>query len=127
MSLGVDLAGQDLEFFFQFKRERDCLAADLVNRLRCTKGDLFYAPNYGINLRSYLGKKTVQGNASRANAEISAELLQDQRVSRAFASFIYSPDLKTATVTIFIQPREGANFRLIVAVSPELVSLTRIA
>lgn len=56
------------------------LAEALVRRLITPRGMLLDDPNYGTDVREYIGHELTKGALARMKAEIQAELLKDERV-----------------------------------------------
>jgi hypothetical protein len=126
-SLGVDLkVSPDLGLFFSLNKEEDCLAQDLVDRLQCSKGMLFYDPNFGINLRNFLGSKQRPQDAFRAAADITSELKQDERVADCAASVVFDSASQSLTATIEVEALGGVTFTLVVLATTSLVKLLKV-
>lgn len=89
MRFGTDFAaipdfdGQTL------KREYDNLAEALARRLITPRGALWYAPDYGTDLRAYLGEPMTDALRYEVERLAALEVEQDPRVEEASATLTY--------------------------------------
>lgn len=117
---GTDLANDwgsgfpDLGFDFESGRKN--LAAALGRRLITPRGALFYDPNYGFDVRSYLNRVADEQAKFELATLTEAECEKDPRVLEATAVLTQS-DLRNFRLTVNIVPLEGAKFSLVLEVS----------
>jgi phage baseplate assembly protein W len=94
-----------------------------VRRLTTQRGTLFYAPDYGTDVREMLAAKLDTARLSAWRSRIEAELLKDDRVETVRAVLTFTP--ATESVTVQVAGTTGAGpfaFTLAVtAVSVELL------
>lgn len=89
MRFGTDFAaipdfdGQTL------KREYDNLAEALARRLITPRGALWYAPDYGTDLRAYLGEPMTDALRYEVERLAALEAEKDPRVEEASATLTY--------------------------------------
>ncbi len=77
---------------------RVCLAQAVARRLISPLGSLFHDPNYGEDLRRYLGGSVATARRVAASAENEAE--REERVERADATATLSGDQLAVDVRI---------------------------
>lgn len=81
-------------------RGKRLLAEALVRRLITPRGMLIDDPNYGTDLREYIGHEFTRASLARMKAEIQAELEKDERV---IAVNVVRADFLAATRTLALE------------------------
>jgi len=56
------------------------LGQDIAARLETPRGSIWYAPNYGRDLRRHIGRPRVDGVLWEVQAEAQSEVLADDRI-----------------------------------------------
>jgi phage baseplate assembly protein W len=113
----------DLGDFFVLKSGHALLGEALARRLSTPRGTLFYAPEYGRDVRIYLSE-TLTGDAlARIAAEVEAEVERDERVTKASAT-VTAPTLEQLQIALSLETGEGP-FTLVLAVSAVTVEILR--
>lgn len=117
--LGTDLGGtvDDLDANLSFVSGRRALLQALADRYSTPKGSLWYAPEYGDDLRRFIGA-AVDPRVIESAAE--SEGLEDERVQDISATVAESADqlLLTSTITLSINVTDADGpFEFTLAVS----------
>ncbi len=86
MRFGADLAALPDFDGATIRREYDNLAEALARRLMTPRGGLFYAPEYGTDLRAYLGETITDGVRYEIERAAALEAEKDPRVQSATAT-----------------------------------------
>ena len=86
MRFGTDLAAMPDFDGVTLRREYDNLAEALARRLMTPRGGLFYAPEYGTDLRAYLGEPITDGVRYEIERMAALEAARDPRVHSATAT-----------------------------------------
>jgi hypothetical protein len=122
---GIDLsATTGLDPAFTLVSGDRILAEAALRRLTTQRGSLFYAPDYGTDVRELLlGKMDVRRLADW-RARIEAEIRKDDRISSVRASLVFDPQRATVTVRVAGEGADGP-FRFTLAVSAVSVELLR--
>ena len=102
------------------------LGQALVGRLSTPRGGLFYDPNYGTDLRSYLNDSVSAATLARVRADVQAECAKDERVLSCTAATQFDAASLTLLVQISVQTAEGP-FTMVLAVTSVTVELLRPA
>lgn len=90
--LGIDLScTSGLDATFQLVTGARVVSEAIVRRLTTKRGTLFYAPDYGSDVRDLLLAKMDQRRLDAARATIKAEVLKDERVESATVSLSFNP------------------------------------
>lgn len=115
MSYGVDIAcGYDVDW------SRDVTGAELVRlalyrRFTTRRGQLIDDPEYGFDVRAYVGEGVTEQEIALAPLRLAAEARKDDRVS---AVEVTLADVTAGQLTITMQGRlrNGETFRLVLGV-----------
>lgn len=94
----------------------------VARRFVVRRGDLFYDPTYGLDLRDYLAKAMTAGEVFRLRSKAAAEAEADERVSSADASVSFDPATNAMRVAVRCESALGP-FSLTLAVSAVTVDL----
>ena len=86
MSLGTDLAALPAFDGQRLRREGENLAEALARRLITPRGGLFYDPDYGTDLRVYLGEPITDALIYEIERVAALEAEKDPRVEAATAT-----------------------------------------
>lgn len=126
-AFGVDIFGTpDLDPRFELVTGRRSLAQALARRLSTPKGGLFYAPDYGLDLRELVAEAFGPGDAERLGSRIAGELERDERVLAAAVEVAF--DARTSRLRIAAQVSTAVGpFRLVLsadALSVQLLEVT---
>lgn len=95
------------------------VAQAVARRLQVPRGGLWYAPDYGTDLRAYL-LAPVRSRFALV-AAIEAEATKDERVQSAKATVAFDGD--RAEVTVTLELVDGRTFDLVLDVSRVTVEL----
>lgn len=122
-SLGTDIASlPDLDPLFGTVSEIEALGEALARRYETPRGSLWYAPDYGYDLRGRLGDSLTTSDLAQMPGDIEAEALKDERVQSAAAIVTFDASAATLTVTLTGTTAIGP-FQFVLAVSALTVNL----
>lgn len=127
-SLGIDIAtpgAADLDPYFGLVSEGRCLVEALARRLVTPRGSLFYAPQYGYDLRQWINADLDAGDLREIERAAAEECRADERVDDAALEATFSDDRLTITGVVYAVT--GRTYRLTLAVSEVSVILLRSA
>lgn len=99
------------------------LGQALARRLRTPRGGLWYAPDYGTDLRQYVLGPVYSARALEMAA--AAECRKDERVEAARARAAQGDDPSSVELTIDVEVADGP-FSLVLNVSAVTVDLLRL-
>jgi phage baseplate assembly protein W len=123
---GTDIAGTtDLDSGLSLVSGERVLAEALVRRLTTPRGALFYAPDYGSDVRELLLARVDARALAAWRARIEGECVKDERVDRARAAIDFDFATETATISVAITSADRT-FRLTVSVSALSVELLTV-
>jgi phage baseplate assembly protein W len=124
--LGTDIsATTGLAPSFELVTGQRLLGEALHRRLTTQRGTLFYAPNYGTDVREALLARLDETRLAVWRSRIEAECRKDARVMNARATLAFDLGAeRRLTIAIEVETAEGP-FRLAVAVSAVSVELLR--
>lgn len=122
---GTDLACvSDFSDEFRESSGPRCLAEALVRRLMTKRGMVVDAPDYGTDLREYIGLEFTARNSARLISDVRNECVKDERVeSVEVADATFAPSTRTVQLTIDVTSVIGATFTLTAVVSAISVDL----
>jgi phage baseplate assembly protein W len=116
MDLGSDFAGiLDIDAALTVVSGWRNLGHALARRLTTANGSLFYAPDYGYDLRSLLN--AAVRDTTRIAQRIIQEMLKDKRVESATANVVFDGNTLTAHVGITPKGDDNPSFSLVMNVS----------
>jgi phage baseplate assembly protein W len=92
------------------------LVAALVRRLQTPRGGLFYAPDYGTDLRAWLNESFTSQRIFTLRAAVVAECEKDPRVESVLCRATYDSAAELLTVEIQGTAADGP-FELVLAVT----------
>jgi phage baseplate assembly protein W len=98
---GVDISatsGLDPNFTLVSGTRVVCEA--LFRRLTTPRGELFYAPSYGKDVREFLNGRVDQRRLDAARASIEAECRKDDRVDTVKAALAFDPRTEKLRIRI---------------------------
>jgi hypothetical protein len=101
----------------------------LARRFETPRGLLPYDPDYGLDLRAWIGEDFDPRTTFQLRAQIEAEAEKDERILSATASVDASHAAQTLTIQLSVSTAEGS-FALTLAidrVSAAVLSLQEIA
>jgi phage baseplate assembly protein W len=98
------------------------LGQDILHRLETPRGGLFYDPDYGTDVRSYLNGKITGQVLSRMQAEVEAELGKDERFLTTSAKFQFVPQTNTLTLNLAVVTAQGP-FALVIEITNLTITL----
>jgi hypothetical protein len=126
--LGSDIATfPDLDDLFGPVTGTRAVAEALARRFETPRGGLFYDPDYGLDLRSWLNESLGQtdGELRRIAAAVEGEATKDERVMLAEAAASF--DARTSTLTIAMRCQTGDGpFRLTLSVDRLTVAILAV-
>jgi phage baseplate assembly protein W len=106
--LGTDLAGSiGLDAAFTLVGGHRALAEACIRRLTTPRGGLFYAPNYGTDVREMLAARFDAARLSGWKARIEAELRKDDRVLAAAVDLTPNAQTESVAIRIRVTTAEG--------------------
>src|SRR5207253_1177574 len=77
---GADLSAlPDLDIRWPLQDGRRNLAEAIARRLQTPRGGLFYAPDYGTDVRSWLNEVLTEDDLFRVKMAVEAECEKDER------------------------------------------------
>lgn len=101
------------------------LARAIARRLTTPRGGLFYAPDYGLDIRGMIGGTRRADEFSSWESAIAAEAEKDDRVDAATATVTYDFANATATVRVDLDTSEGP-FSLVLSVDDVSASVVEV-
>jgi phage baseplate assembly protein W len=120
---GTDIsATAGLDPSFALVTGQRVVAEALYRRLTTPRGTLFYAPNYGTDIREAILARLDEKRLASWRSRIEAECRKDERVMNVRAALSFDPQGERLTVAIEVETAEGP-FRFAVAVSALSVEL----
>lgn len=120
--LGVDLYGlDDVDEGERLVEEVEGLCQSIYRRLTTPRGSLLRVPNYGLDVRSFLGLEMTRPMQAQIGAQIRQEVLKDEQVQSCTVDVV-SFTRETLTLRIAGEAAEGP-FRLTLAASAITVEL----
>lgn len=115
--LGSDVSAvPDLDPLFTLYTGQQVLGEAILRRLKTTRGGLYYAPNYGKDLRMYLNAAIDAAKLMSIKNDIERECENDERVLTAVASIAFTPATETLTGRIQVTTKNGP-FRFVLSIS----------
>lgn len=115
-------AVSDLTFARRQVEGETMMAQVIARRLTTRRGGLFYAPDYGYDLRQFL--KGSAPPVSVINGNIENELLKDKRIADATSEATFSESTEALQVHVFGNGSEGP-FDLTISIDEVTVELLR--
>lgn len=132
-TLGTDIATPvsaegllDLDPTFALCTSRVQLAQAIGRRITTRRGTLAWIgddPDYGVDVRDYLGSDASAQSAFRVAAMVDAEVLRDERVLACKTTATVTDG--TLTLSLRLADADGP-FRLVLAVSAVTVDLLKV-
>lgn len=107
---------------FSFVSENLCLGQSLVRRLTTPRGALPWAPNDGVDVRSYLNHGSTSQATFSLQRAVRDECEKDERVQSADVAAAFNFGTQTMTLTIGIVTANGP-FKLVLLVSQLTVAI----
>jgi hypothetical protein len=121
--LGTDIrALDDLSPQMNLQSGLPNLGEAIARRLQTPRGGLFYEPNYGIDVRSWLNEAMTADDVFRAKVAIEAECEKDERVLAADATVTLNQPQQTLTISLQLTLASGP-FRLVLSVDQVSVTI----
>jgi phage baseplate assembly protein W len=106
--LGTDLAGSiGLDAAFTLVGGHRALAEACIRRLTTPRGGLFYAPNYGTDVREMLMARLDAARLSGWKSRIESELRKDDRVQSARAEITLDAAAERAVIAVSVATADG--------------------
>jgi hypothetical protein len=113
----------DLDPSFRLVSGQQTTGQAVARRLITERGTLLDDPNYGTDLRKYLGEPKSASVLARCSSDAEREALQDERVESAAAESTYvGDDLK---VSVELTTAEGA-FELVLGINAVSATLLTV-
>ena len=112
----------DLTFTMREVSGAEMMAQSMARRLQVTRGELFYAPEYGFNLLQLVSG--IAPPERSLNGSIENELLKDDRVEDVEADAVFDSLAETLTVHVVGIGAFGP-FDLTISISNLTVELLR--
>jgi phage baseplate assembly protein W len=124
--LGTDVSATDtLDPNFTLVTGTRVVAEACFRRLTTERGSLWYAPDYGTDVREMMLAKMDQRRLDAWRSKIEAEVRKDQRVDTVSASIAFDPRTEIAKVSVAATTAAGP-FDLVLAVSGVTVELLKV-
>jgi hypothetical protein len=124
--LGTDLAGATaLDVAFTLVGGHRALAEACIRRLTTRRGGLFYAPNYGTDVREMLAARLDATRLSGWKSRIESELRKDDRVLAALVEITPNAQAESVAIRIRVTTAEGP-FSFTLAASALSVELLKV-
>lgn len=101
------------------------LVQALLRRFQTERGTLIDDENYGLNVQSWVGKRTDTAQIFAWQQSLVNEAQKDQRVQKARARIVTDPVSQKLFFTLTVETAEGP-FTLTVAVSAVSVELLSV-
>lgn len=101
------------------------LACAIVRRLTTPRGGLFYDPDYGLDVRSYLNAGFTQAGVEALRASIVAEVEKDPRVDSCGAEMVFNFATGRMSITLTVLTADGP-FDLVLAATNVTVELLAV-
>jgi hypothetical protein len=121
--LGTDIrALDDLPPQMNLQSGLPNLGEAIARRLQTPRGGLFYAPNYGTDVRSWLNEAMTDDDIFRAKVSIEAECEKDERVLAADATLALNQPSQTLTISLELILASGP-FQLVLSVNQVSVAI----
>jgi len=98
------------------------LGQALAHRLETPRGGLFYDPNYGTDIRSYLNEAIGPKTLPQLASDVQAECLKDERVLSCTCGVQFISASKSLKLSINVATAAGP-FTFILAVTSVTVTL----
>lgn len=105
-----------LDDTFTLQRGLKVLSQNIARRLTTPRGALPFAPNFGTDVRQWLGAELGNEALGRLKAQIEAECEKDERVEEASVSVKYNAPTKALTIQIALATAQGP-FRLVLGIT----------
>jgi hypothetical protein len=94
----------------------------LARRLTTERGGLFYAPNYGLDVRQYLNAGMTPQQLSQVQGDIAAEVGKDARIDNPTVTVVQNLPAARMDITIACELAEGP-FEFVLGVTSLTVEL----
>ena len=105
--LGTDLSAVNgLDPSLALFRGTRIVAEAAVRRITTPRGGLFYAPNYGVDVREILNAKVTQQLLNTWRSRMEAEIRKDERVDTLSSTLSFYP--QSEQVRIRVEGTTGA-------------------
>ena len=125
-TLGIDIGSvPDLSPQFSLVGGYRALGESLARRFETPRGSLWYAPDYGTDLRGRLNDTFTASSAAALANDIEAEAEKDQRVLTARATVAFNAQTSSLAVALVVTTAQGP-FRLILSVTNLTVQLLQV-
>jgi len=95
----------------------------LVRRLSTPLGGLFYDPDYGLDVRSFLNGEINQNSIDTIRVSVEQELEKDERVRTCRCDLQFTESTFALRLNIQVTPYIGKVFTLVVSVDKLSVKL----
>lgn len=121
-TFGLDVSAiPDLDPMLALQGGRRVLAEAVARRLTTQRGSLFYAPDYGLDIRDYLNEGFTPSALFQAQSAIEAEVEKDERVISATVT-LSNPRPDTLRISIRIEAADGP-FEMVLSIDQLTVQL----
>ena len=91
---------------FHLVSGRRALAEALARRLQTPRGSLFYAPDYGLDLREMLNMRVTQGDLFAWKAAVEQEIRRDERVLSVNADLTFDMETEAFKAELLVETDE---------------------
>lgn len=121
----------DLDPTFTVTSGRSVVAEQIARRLVTTRGGLSYDPDFGTDLRDWIGADfPITGSGPNLFALTSAverECEKDERVAAASASATYDASTRAVSVAVGVDLLSGESFSLVLSVTAVSASVLKVS
>jgi phage baseplate assembly protein W len=105
---GSDIsATAELNAAFSLVSGKRAVAEACIRRLTTPRGGLFYAPNYGTDVREMLAARLDATRLGSWRARIESELRKDDRIQSAQAELTLHPETERVVISARVATSEG--------------------
>lgn len=121
--IDVDCGPNGLSPSFALISGQTTLAQQTYRRITTGRGVLFFHQGDGKDLRQYLAQGFTTTTLVGIQTDLQQEILKDERIDQALISLSYSPQTQALTLTIYVSPKNGTPFKLVLLVTQLTVQL----
>jgi hypothetical protein len=126
-ALGVDIACMtDVDMALSLAAGVRNLGFALARRLITPRGGLFYDPDYGLDVRDYLGAGLSDAELQALTGAVQLELEKDERVESCSVAAVFNVANNRLSLTCAVTTEDAVAFGLVLSISSLTVELLQI-
>lgn len=122
----IDCGPDGLSPTFDLVSGREALVQAVLRRYQTRRGTLVDDPNYGLDVRAWIGKRLSSTQIFAWQQELASEAAKDERVISARARLTFDTTSEFFRFTLAVETAEGP-FTLTVAVTELTVDLLAVS